>query len=308
MAEVAWKRLNATDYKNIRGEFAGGSGGGATYIVLGRSRAGQNFADFFPPLTNNRTDVESAEGTFTVSSDPDRRSGEWLIVDQRGNRHPAWSDATDFPEELDDDDNPAVVLIFRSDGKYFTGWLNLDEFEKLAPELAEKIRGVDEAPDALTARFGIGGPSALTDFAEQQPQLPDIPFDPANQEDGRKRIIVEIVRRQGQRAFRTKLLDAFDGKCAMTACAVAWVLEAAHISPYQGPATNQPDNGLLLRADIHTLFDLGLLSVDPDTLAIRVADQIEEAEYRALDGKKLQVGKVAPSKAALQEHWDRSTP
>ena len=201
-----------------------------------------------------------------------------------------------------------MVLIFRSDGAYFAGWLRLSEFTQLAPTLAIRIRGVDVAPVALLKRFELGSPSALTEYAEQEPEVPDAPFDPANQEDARKRIVAEVVRRQGQRAFRKKLLDAYDGKCAVSRCALGWVLQAAHISPYRGPDTNKPDNGLLLRADIHTLFDLGLLSVNPDTLAVRIAQQITDPEYRALDGEALLAGKVAPSKAALQEHWDRSTP
>src|ERR1700722_13744752 len=46
--------------------------------------------------------------------------------------------------------------------------------------------------------------------------------------------------------------------------AIPWVLEAAHITPYMGASTNSLLNGLLLRADIHTLFNLGLISIDPD--------------------------------------------
>ena len=306
MAKVAWKRLNDTDFKNIRGGFAGEGGGGATFIVLGRSLPLQDFSGFFPPLTNKSAAVESVQGTFTVSSDPGRRKGEWRIADQRGNRHPAWSSATGFPVDLDAD--PAVVLIFRRNGTYSTGWLRLGEFAQLAPSLADRIRGVDDVPEALLKRFELGTSSALVEFAEQGSVVPDPPFDPANQEDARKRIIAEVVRRQGQRAFRKKLLDAYDGKCAVSRCALGWVLQAAHISPYRGPDTNKPDNGLLLRADIHTLFDLGLLSVNPDTLAVRIAEQITDPEYRALDGAALLAGKVAPSKAALQEHWDRSTP
>src|SRR5205085_4174840 len=64
MAKVAWKRLNATDYKNINGQFAGAGGGGATYIVLGKSLPAQDFASFFPALVNDRIAVKSAEGTF----------------------------------------------------------------------------------------------------------------------------------------------------------------------------------------------------------------------------------------------------
>lgn len=305
MARVAWKRLNSTDHKNINGEFAGGTGGGATYIVLGKSFAGQDFAGFFPALENHRASINTPAGTFTVSADPNRRDGEWLILDQRGNRHPAWSAATGFPEDFDSGD-PVVVLIFESQGAYFTAWLRLTEFAQLAPALAGRVRGVDDAPIALLARFGLHFSSALADFTAQEDALPDLPFDPLNQEDGRKRILAEIVRRQGQRGFRKALLDSYGGKCAVTGCALGWVLEAAHISPYRGPDTNKPDNGLLLRADIHTLFDLGLLSVNPDNLKIRVAGQIGEPEYRALDGQALRPGKTAPSKPALQEHWNRS--
>ena len=52
----------------------------------------------------------------------------------------------------------------------------------------------------------------------------------------------------------------YEGKCAVTGCDVPDVLQAAHIFPYMGPETNHPSNGLL-RADIHTLFDLGLIEL-----------------------------------------------
>lgn len=95
----------------------------------------------------------------------------------------------------------------------------------------------------------------------------DLPpaFDPAMIEDGRERVAREIAIRRGQAGFRNQLLEAY-GCCAMSGCTVASALEAAHIMPYQGPGTNHPSNGLLLRADLHTLFDLGLLSVDHETL------------------------------------------
>ena len=90
------------------------------------------------------------------------------------------------------------------------------------------------------------------------------PYDPTSVEDGRARIIGMVTRRQGQGAFRAALLNAYCRRCAVTGCTVEAVLEAAHIHPYLGPATNLVTNGLLVRADIHTLFDLGLLTVDDD--------------------------------------------
>ena len=59
--------------------------------------------------------------------------------------------------------------------------------------------------------------------------------------------------------FRDALIGAYAGRCAITGCSVLDILEAAHITPYLGPDTNHVTNGLLLRADLHTLFDTCLL-------------------------------------------------
>lgn len=88
-------------------------------------------------------------------------------------------------------------------------------------------------------------------------------FDPDSIEDGRRRIERLVTLRQGQPGFRKKLLEAYR-RCAVTGCTIEAVLEAAHISPYRGTRTNHVTNGLLLRADIHTLFDLGLLRIHGD--------------------------------------------
>ena len=81
-------------------------------------------------------------------------------------------------------------------------------------------------------------------------------FDVENIEDARKIVTVSIVQRQGQSKFRQELLAAYNSRCAITGCDIEPALEAAHIIPYKGTETNCPQNGLLLRADIHTLFDL----------------------------------------------------
>jgi putative restriction endonuclease len=110
-------------------------------------------------------------------------------------------------------------------------------------------------------------------------------FDASNQEDGRKRELRAIALRRGQPAFRRELLDAYEGKCAVTGCTVTSILEAAHIVPYLGQHTNHVQNGLLLRADVHTLFDLGLLNIDPFEMVIRIHKSLSSSEYEELDGK-----------------------
>jgi len=71
-------------------------------------------------------------------------------------------------------------------------------------------------------------------------------------------------------------MNAYERRCAITGCTIDHVLEAAHISPYLGEHTNHVTNGLLLRADIHTLFDRGLIKVDSD-YQITAPDHIRDA-------------------------------
>jgi len=101
------------------------------------------------------------------------------------------------------------------------------------------------------------------DLLVSVPSLGHFP-DATDIEDGRKRIERLVTLRQGQPAFRQALMEAYERRCAITGCTIDDVLEAAHISPYLGEHTNHVTNGLLLRADMHTLFDRGLIKVGSD--------------------------------------------
>lgn len=92
--------------------------------------------------------------------------------------------------------------------------------------------------------------------ATASPREPD--FEIGTGADARERQIAEVVRRRGQARFRAALIKAYDGKCAITGCDAVEALEAAHISPHRGIHTDHVQNGLLLRADIHSLLDLGV--------------------------------------------------
>jgi predicted restriction endonuclease len=108
-------------------------------------------------------------------------------------------------------------------------------------------------------------------------------------DDARDRIITEITRRRGQAAFRSALMIAYGGRCAISGCDVEQALEAAHILPYRGSATNVVRNGLLLRADLHTLFDLNLLWVDAETFVVATAEALSSSEYANFNGLKLRL-------------------
>src|SRR6266849_1655721 len=72
-----------------------------------------------------------------------------------------------------------------------------------------------------------------------------------------------VTPRLGQGSFRLLVTDAYGYRCAMTSERTLPVLEAAHIRPFAAGVEHALSNGLLLRSDLHTLFDLGYVTVDP---------------------------------------------
>ena len=86
----------------------------------------------------------------------------------------------------------------------------------------------------------------------------------------------------------------------MTGCRVVDVLEAAHISPYRGPEDHNSQNGLLLRSDIHTLFDLDLLGINPETLSVEL-HPVLFLEYGYLADRRITCSNEnKPSREALR--------
>jgi putative restriction endonuclease len=69
--------------------------------------------------------------------------------------------------------------------------------------------------------------------------------------------------RLGQNTFKAKVLAAYSRRCSITGDKIKPVLQAAHIRPLPAGGEHRLDNGLLLRSDVHTLFDRGYLGIDP---------------------------------------------
>lgn len=118
---------------------------------------------------------------------------------------------------------------------------------------------------------------------------------------------VQIRERPGQAAFRRKLKGAYNHACCITDCNVSEVLEGAHIDDYRAKASDNLKNGLLLRSDIHTLYDRQLIAIHPTSHTIQLAKSIRtSADYASLHGKKLRLPDNAthhPSPAALERRW-----
>jgi Predicted restriction endonuclease len=97
--------------------------------------------------------------------------------------------------------------------------------------------------------------------------------------------------RLGQGAFRVLVTDAYQRRCAVTGERTLPVLEAAHIRPYASEGPHSVSNGMLLRSDLHKLFDLGYLTVTPE-LRLEVSPRLRAEwkngrEYYAYHGKEL---------------------
>lgn len=123
-----------------------------------------------------------------------------------------------------------------------------------------------------------------------------------NSEDLREVIERQIKQRRGQRAFREKLLKS-KPVCAVTGCELIDILEAAHIDAYRNISHNHISNGLLLRSDIHTLFDLNFCAIEPHNHTIHFTNDTIVNGYDAFEGKKINV-KHKLSKTALEKRWD----
>ncbi|MGE8273361.1 HNH endonuclease [Stenotrophomonas sp.] len=93
----------------------------------------------------------------------------------------------------------------------------------------------------------------------------------------------------------------------MTGCDVVEVLEAAHIYRYMGMETNVVSNGILLRSDLHTLFDMGLVSVNTETMQICAAPSLARSCYGELSGRSLSIPALpgcSVDKHLLKRHRD----
>lgn len=197
-----------------------------------------------------------------------------------------------------------------------------DLADYLPPQEGGFGRAPAEAMDRIEADFGnverfarrrllntaAGGPildmSGMIQLSERDlARLQSL--EPQNSKDGRQAIVETIIKRRGHPHFRHALLEAYDYRCALTNFNAVETLEAAYILPFRGKATHHPSNGLLLRADIHTLFDLGKIAIDTGSMSVVIADDLAETSYRILAGRPLRYPQDEahrPGKDALDLH------
>ncbi|HEV7586538.1 MAG TPA: HNH endonuclease [Longimicrobium sp.] len=120
-----------------------------------------------------------------------------------------------------------------------------------------------------------------------------------------------IPHRLGQGTFRVMVTDAYHRQCAVTRERALPALEAAHIRPFAEVATHHVQNGLLLRSDVHRLFDAGYITVTPEyrvEASSRMRDDFNDGEnYMRLHGSDILLPtsiELHPDPAALRWHND----
>jgi len=121
-----------------------------------------------------------------------------------------------------------------------------------------------------------------------------------------------VQARLGQGTFRVLVTDAYKRRCAFTGSPVLHVLDAAHIQPYGKEGPHRVQNGILLRQDVHTLFDRGYITVTPK-YRVEVSHRIKEEfanghEYYSEHGKLIALPdeeSLRPSSEFLSWHNEK---
>lgn len=125
-------------------------------------------------------------------------------------------------------------------------------------------------------------------------------------DQGRKRILASIAVRRGQLRFRNALLARYQNRCVVTGTGYTSVLEAAHIIPFAENGSNKTSNGLLLRSDIHVLFDLLELSIDPQLRLVYCTPLLRQSAEYAVLHEKVVPNIPADTAKALTVHYEKT--
>jgi hypothetical protein len=117
----------------------------------------------------------------------------------------------------------------------------------------------------------------------------------------------ERATRPGQREFSERIRQLYQNRCAVTGCATTAALQAAHIRVQDGVDDNSTSNGILLRADIHLLFDALLITLSEDGSRLELSRRLSDPTYDLLREAVVYMPDAAsrPLRANILHHRDR---
>lgn len=245
--------------------FRFGGGGGLIGKTEATSDARQLVASDSVPWDNGR-DPYTTRFTFHLLSDQPSLTDRWAVLAAQLTKQPTLQ----APRSWDDPDDEAVFASYFEAGPM-------------------TVTSMEGRMKALLVEAGI-----------DQPEL-----DVEGMTEDQRKLVEKLVNlREGQQKFRADLIAAY-GCCAVTRTTVPKALEAAHISDYKGKHTQVVANGILLRSDLHRLFDAKLLTVTAENYLVRVSPELGGTPYEYFDRQPLHVPALSadqPNRALLKEH------
>ena len=226
---------------------------------------------------------------------------------KRADVRPLKSSSTKFAcqqcaEKFDIPISEVVPTTYRV-ANYAAGWVPVEEFvgalecRKLALKFGSQhsLRQID-----------VGKLQALIQGLDLKTIAP---FVRRNPEIYGGHILRTVRTRVGQNSFRKKLLKKFGSICAVSSHQPESVLDAAHLYSFSEVGVHHDNGGLLLRKDIHKLFDRGSICINPDTCCVDADDDILEfSTYAALHGRKVEVALSNEELVWLRIHWEQNRP
>ncbi|WP_084127405.1 HNH endonuclease signature motif containing protein [Demequina sp. NBRC 110054] len=204
-----------------------------------------------------------------------------------------------------------TVPVTQYQSRHDAAWTSLDGLLDgpqlrslcLSPASQHSMRSMDwEAlQDAISDN---GATRAIERVASRTPEFAEVnqQIEVSPMRSGHTQSVVRV--RRGQQQFRKRILSLFGERCAFTGSAPKRVLEAGHLYSYADLGEHHEHGGLMLRRDIHKLFDDGGLAVDPTSLAVDVAPELEPyPQYAGLHGRNLEVDLQDEHIGWLEKHW-----
>ncbi|SCE97413.1 HNH endonuclease [Micromonospora mirobrigensis] len=154
------------------------------------------------------------------------------------------------------DEDPVIGCIFVRGTRFFPDESTVDPPPRFAPNVVQG-KTYDLADRSVAGYFDLLihrliGTTVELDLSEPWHRPGPVYGDPRL-----------VPQRLGQQSFKAVVLGAYERRCAITGNKVQPVLQAAHIRPLPNGGEHRIDNGLLLKSDVHILFDRGYLAVDP---------------------------------------------
>ena len=123
-------------------------------------------------------------------------------------------------------------------------------------------------------------------------------------DDELNKIQVWINQRKNQSKFKLNLLKKYNSQCLISKIKIPELIEAAHIYPHSRSGQNNVANGILLRSDLHILFDCGLLSINPENFNVIIDKSLAKTEYQKFHNLKVDLTEESKEYLCLkQSHY-----